>query len=146
VVFIRPGRSRRPVLALRARRLRGLSLATSREQMVRAVVEGIAARGWPVPPQPTSAQPLARLRVDGGLTRLRSLMQVQADLLQAAVEVYPSPHATAMVRGRLRRHRRWCRARSGDLAPAAVYEPGIGADEAEERAAVASVVEATMEL
>jgi glycerol kinase len=40
--------------------------------------------------------PLSRLRVDGGLTRSRTLLQVQADLLQAPVEVYPSPHATAL--------------------------------------------------
>src|SRR4029450_2062298 len=40
--------------------------------------------------------PLARLRVDGGLTRSRILMQTQADLLQAPVEVYVSPDATAL--------------------------------------------------
>ena len=41
-------------------------------------------------------KPQARLRVDGGLTRSRVLMQTQADLLQAPVEVYVSPHATAL--------------------------------------------------
>ena len=40
--------------------------------------------------------PLTTLRVDGGLTRSRTLLQVQADLLQCPVEVYPSPHATAL--------------------------------------------------
>jgi glycerol kinase len=39
---------------------------------------------------------LGRLRVDGGLTRSRLLMQVQADLLQAPVEVAHAPHATAL--------------------------------------------------
>ncbi len=41
-------------------------------------------------------RPLERLRVDGGLTRSASLMQAQADLLQAPVELYPSPDATAL--------------------------------------------------
>jgi glycerol kinase len=36
------------------------------------------------------------LRVDGGLTRSAVLMQAQADILQVPVEVYPSPHATAL--------------------------------------------------
>ena len=39
---------------------------------------------------------MTRLRVDGGLTRSNLLLQTQADLLQAPVEVYPSPHATAL--------------------------------------------------
>jgi glycerol kinase len=39
---------------------------------------------------------LTRLRVDGGLTRSRVLMQAQADLAQLPVEVYPSTHATAL--------------------------------------------------
>ena len=36
------------------------------------------------------------LRVDGGLTRSRLLMQAQADLLQAPVEVCPAADATAL--------------------------------------------------
>ncbi len=40
--------------------------------------------------------PVAVLRVDGGLTRSTRLLQAQADLLQAPVEVYRSPHATAL--------------------------------------------------
>ena len=47
-------------------------------------------------------QPLTRLRVDGGLTRSHVLMQAQADLARIPVEVYPSAHATAARRGRLR--------------------------------------------
>ncbi|NEA24257.1 FGGY-family carbohydrate kinase, partial [Actinomadura bangladeshensis] len=39
---------------------------------------------------------LPRLRVDGGLTRSRVLMQAVADLLQTPVEVFPSEHATAL--------------------------------------------------
>ena len=37
----------------------------------------------PRPPDATSGAPLTRLRVDGGLTRSSTLLQVQADLLQA---------------------------------------------------------------
>ncbi|MDT5265088.1 MAG: glycerol kinase, partial [Mycobacterium sp.] len=37
-----------------------------------------------------------RLRVDGGLTRSRVLMQATADILGVPVDVYPSPHATAL--------------------------------------------------
>ncbi len=40
--------------------------------------------------------PIETLRVDGGLTQSRLLMQTQADLLQAPVEVFASPHATAL--------------------------------------------------
>jgi glycerol kinase len=40
--------------------------------------------------------PLAALRVDGGLTRSRLLVQAQADLLQIPVQVCRSPDATAL--------------------------------------------------
>jgi glycerol kinase len=39
---------------------------------------------------------LSTLRVDGGLTRSRRLMQATADLTQIPIEVYPSSHATAL--------------------------------------------------
>ncbi len=57
--------------------------------------------------------PLARLRVDGGLTRSRVLMQAVADLMQVEVDVYPSPHATAARRGGAGAHRARPRARAG---------------------------------
>ena len=41
-------------------------------------------------------KPLSSLRVDGGLTRSRALMQAVADLTQLPVELYPSAHATAL--------------------------------------------------
>ena len=50
-----------------------------------------------------AGSPLSRLRVDGGLSRSRSLLQAQADLLQAPVECYPSPDATALGIGALAR-------------------------------------------
>jgi glycerol kinase len=92
-----------------------------------------------------------RLRVDGGLTRSTTLMQTQADLLQTPVEVYPSPHATALGVGAL------ARLGVGEVAtpadalgpwrPAAVYEPRVSSDEAQERLSRwRRVAEATMEL
>ena len=81
--------------------------------------------------------PLTRLRVDGGLTRSQLLMQLQADLLQAPVEVYASPHATALGVAALARLGTGVAAdvhdAVGSWTPAAVYEPRVGADEAETR-------------
>ncbi len=117
----------------------GLSLATSRPQLVRAVIDGIAAQvAWLARAAATDlGHPLARLRVDGGLTRSRVLMQTQADLLQTAVEVYASPHATALGVAAFARlgagATRTARAAVGTWHPSAVYEPRISADEAEAR-------------
>lgn len=76
----------------------GLSLATSREDLVCAVVWGIAAQVATLAQAMAAdlGQPLARLRVDGGLTRSQALLQAQADLLQLPVEVYPCADATAL--------------------------------------------------
>ncbi|MEU0498482.1 FGGY family carbohydrate kinase [Mycobacterium sp. NPDC006124] len=76
----------------------GMTLGTGGGQVVRALVEGIAAQvacladlvGHDL------GQPLTRLRVDGGLTRSAALMQAQADLARIPVEVYPSAHATPL--------------------------------------------------
>ena len=46
--------------------------------------------------------PLTALRVDGGLTRSRVLLQAQADLLQVPVLVSRTPDATALGRRRAR--------------------------------------------
>jgi glycerol kinase len=84
-------------------------------------------------------RPLERLRVDGGLTRSKALMQAQADLLQAPVELYPSPDATALGVGALARLGSGAAATPaeavGSWAPAAVFEPRLPAEEAEERLA-----------
>jgi len=76
----------------------GLTLSSGREHLVAAVLYGIAAQvaelGRLV--EQSLGQPLAVLRVDGGLTRSRRLMQAQADLSQLPVEVYPGEHATPM--------------------------------------------------
>ncbi len=76
----------------------GMTLATGRGELVLAVLQGIAAQvaelGSAVAND--SGVPLQRLRVDGGLTQSKVLMQAVADLLQAEVEVYPSQHATPL--------------------------------------------------
>jgi glycerol kinase len=117
----------------------GLSLGTSRAHLVRAVVEGIAAQvAWLAKAAGDDlGQPLRRLRVDGGLTRSAVLMQVQADLLQAPVEVYPSPNATALGVAALARLGAGDAtdpvAVTGGWSPAATYEPRVGAAEAADR-------------
>jgi glycerol kinase len=76
----------------------GMTLATRREHLVGAVLRGIAAQVAELA-ELVGAElgaPLTQLRVDGGLTRSRALMQAQADLSQMPVDVYASPHATAL--------------------------------------------------
>jgi glycerol kinase len=119
----------------------GLSLATRPEDLVRALVWGIAAQvatlaeamGREV------GRPLERLRVDGGLTRSRALMQAQSDLLQIPVERYPSPDATALGVGALARLGAGDAGSPaqavGEWTPTAVFEPRMSADEARERLA-----------
>ena len=91
--------------------------------------------------------PLSRLRVDGGLTRSATLLQVQADLLQAPVEVHPTPHATA--EGIAAFATIGVGAALAPEPPAGtrtVFEPRIGAAEADERLARwCAVAEATMD-
>ena len=75
----------------------GLSLATSRADLVGAVIWGIAAQVARVAGTIAAdlGRPLAALRVDGGLARSDALLQAQADLLQLEVERYPHAEATA---------------------------------------------------
>lgn len=67
----------------------GLRLSTTRAAMVTAVLEGICMRVVQVVQamQRVSATKVTSLRVDGGLTRCTTLMQIQADLLGIPVEV-----------------------------------------------------------
>ncbi|WP_293780805.1 FGGY family carbohydrate kinase [uncultured Aeromicrobium sp.] len=78
--------------------LTGMTLSTGRPQIVRAVLEGISAQVAELAALTDGelGAPLMRLRVDGGLTRSRVLMQSQADLLQTPIDVYGSEHATAL--------------------------------------------------
>jgi glycerol kinase len=117
----------------------GLSLATRRADLVRAVAVGIAAQIASLARAmgADAGRPLERLRVDGGLTRSAALMQAQADLLQAPVELYPSPDATALGVGAFARLGAGAAASPveavGRWSPAAVFEPRVTAAEAEER-------------
>jgi glycerol kinase len=117
----------------------GLSLATRREDLVRAVAFGIAAQvavlGRAIADD--LGRPLERLRVDGGLSRSEVLMQAQADLLQVPVERYPSADATALGVGAFARLGAGGAASPaeavGDWRAAGTFEPRMGADEAAER-------------
>jgi glycerol kinase len=75
-----------------------MTLSSSRGHLVRALLEGIAAQVATLTSLVAQdlGSPLTRLRVDGGLTRSRTLMQAQADLAQLPVDVYPSAHATPL--------------------------------------------------
>ncbi|SJM61557.1 Glycerol kinase [Actinomycetales bacterium JB111] len=76
----------------------GMKLSTGKPQIVRAVIDGIAAQIAELADltHPELGTALTSLKVDGGLTRSRTLMQSQADMLQAPVQTYPSQHATAL--------------------------------------------------
>jgi glycerol kinase len=122
--------------------LAGLHLGTSRGHIARAVAEGIAASVALLVAASVAdlGRPLSSLRVDGGLTRSRLLMQAQADLLQVPVLLYRSADATALGVAAL------ARLGTGDAASAAeaagtaevetVVEPSVTADQAAERLAV----------
>ena len=75
----------------------GLDLSTSRAQMIRAVLQGIAANvAQIVHAMMDDAQlTISSLKVDGGLTASRTMMQIQADMLGCPVEVVANPEATA---------------------------------------------------
>jgi glycerol kinase len=117
----------------------GLSLTSRREDLVGAVVWGIAAQVASLARAmgDDMGRPLERLRVDGGLTRSERLMQAQADLLQAPVERYPSADATALGLGAFARLGAGVASTPaeavGPWEPEAVFEPKMPAAEAEER-------------
>ncbi|MQY15055.1 Glycerol kinase [Streptomyces sp. RB5] len=130
----------------------GLTLASRREHLVLAVLQGVAAQIAEVVSLAAAdlGSPLTRLRVDGGLTRSRTLMQAQADLAQVPVDVYPSPHATALGAAGLARLALEPSLRVEDAVPAwtpgRTYEPVWSRDRASEfltrwRAAAASALE-----
>jgi glycerol kinase len=75
----------------------GLDLSTSRAQLLRAVLEGIAANVAQIVQAMSDDTSLTirSLRVDGGLTASSAMMQIQADLLGFPVEVISNPEATA---------------------------------------------------
>ena len=114
----------------------GITLATRPKHLVVALVQGIAAQVAELTDviTPDLGQALSSLRVDGGLTRSRLLMQAVADLTQLPVGLYPSAHATALGAAALGRM-----AQDPDLAledavldwnPRTTYEPRWSADQA----------------
>ena len=78
--------------------LQGMTLASTRADIVSAVVQGIAAQVAELTDLVSADMefPLSRLRVDGGLTRSTRFMQMIANLLQIGIDVYPSAHATPL--------------------------------------------------
>lgn len=75
----------------------GISLASTRKEIARAVVDGVAAQvAELIEAMSADSLPLQRLRVDGGLTQSATLMQAQSDLAQLPIDVYPHPDATAI--------------------------------------------------
>jgi len=122
--------------------LAGLHLGTSRGHIARAVAEGIAASVALLVAAAVAdlGEPLTSLRVDGGLTRSRLLMQAQADLLQVPVLICRSADATALGVAALARLGTGAAASVAEAAGTAevetVVEPSVNADQAAERLAV----------
>ncbi len=120
----------------------GLGLGTTREHLIRAVIEGLAASVALLARSVADdlAGPLTVLRADGGLTRSRLLMQTQADLLQLPVEVCRTPDATALGAAALARiaigEASSPEQAVGPVPMDAVIEPRISAAEAAERLGV----------
>ena len=109
----------------------GLHLGAGRGQLARATAEGIAASVTLLARAAAGdlEAPLTSLRVDGGLTRSRLLMQAQADLLQLPVLICRAADATALGVAALAR----LGVGEAPLGPAEVetiIEPAITADEA----------------
>jgi len=128
----------------------GMTLSTGPEHIVLAVLQGIAAQVAELGALVASdiGQPLQRLRVDGGLTQSRVLMQAVADLMQIEIDVYPSQHATPLGAAALARvaldPSRTLQDAVIPWSPSTVYEPKWSADEAAEfRARWSFAVEAT---
>jgi len=133
--------------------LSGLTLGTARGHLARAVAEGIAASVAELASAASAdlGRPLASLRVDGGLTASRLLMQAQADLLQLPVLLSRSgaADATALGVAALARLGTGEAGSAGEaLGPTEVeevVEPSITADEAAGRlTAFRSAVEAIL--
>ncbi|GAA3311245.1 FGGY family carbohydrate kinase [Arthrobacter ramosus] len=130
--------------------LTGMTLSTGPEHIVLAVLQGIAAQVAELGSLVATdiGTPLQRLRADGGLTQSRVLMQAVADLMQIAIDVYPSQHATPLGAAALARVALEPSLPLQDAvvpwSPSTVYEPKWSADQAAEfRARWATAVDAT---
>ncbi|HEY5154040.1 MAG TPA: FGGY family carbohydrate kinase [Acidimicrobiales bacterium] len=78
--------------------LLGLTRGAGRPQIVRAVLEGVAQRGADLvdAAEADGAPPIAAIRVDGGMSRNDTFVQLLADATQRRVEVSPVIEATTM--------------------------------------------------
>ena len=118
-------------------RLVGLTMSTTRAHLVRATLVGIAAQVALLTRAATQdlAGSAQVLKVDGGLTRSASLLQLQADLAQCPVQPYPSPHATALGIAEMSLHALGALPRDVHLSSALQrldpVEPKMSSDEAE---------------
>jgi glycerol kinase len=117
--------------------LTGLTLATRKGHIARAVAEGIAASVAVLAGAVAAdlGRPLTSLRVDGGLTRSRVLLQAQADLLQMPVLVSRTPDATALGVAALARSGLGREAESPPAEVELIVHPAMTAAEAAERMA-----------
>ncbi|MEV4746239.1 FGGY family carbohydrate kinase [Streptosporangium sp. NPDC049248] len=129
----------------------GLTLSTGSGHLVLAVLQGIAAQVAELGDLVAAdlGQPLTRLRVDGGLTRSRVLMQAVADLMRIRIDVYPSQHATPMGAVALARASLDPSLSLADAVdpwePSTTYEPRWSADQAADfRSRWAEAVGATL--
>jgi glycerol kinase len=76
----------------------GLSPRTTRPQLVRAVLEGIAQRAADLveAAEADGGVKIAMLRIDGGMSTNRSFVQAVADATGCAIEVSPVTEATSL--------------------------------------------------
>ncbi|MBI5201117.1 MAG: glycerol kinase [Elusimicrobia bacterium] len=75
----------------------GLSSKTRREDLVRAVAEGLGFMlGDIVGACRAAGLPVGRLKASGGLSRVRHLLQFQSDLLQLPIQALDEREATAL--------------------------------------------------
>jgi glycerol kinase len=95
----------------------GLTRGTTRAHLVRAALEAIAHQVADV--VESLPAPLRTLRVDGGPTANRFLMQLQADLLGVPVAVAADPETTALGAAAL------ASAADARLPASAVYQPRL---------------------
>jgi glycerol kinase len=105
----------------------GLTLGTTRAHVVRATLEAIAHQVADV----LEALPVEVLRVDGGATANRFLMQFQADLLGVPVEVAPEAETTALGAAALAAVALGLRDGPPEPQPGARYEPSRARAEVE---------------
>jgi glycerol kinase len=76
----------------------GLTRGTSRPQLVRAVLDGVAHRAVDLveAAEADTGLRLETLRVDGGMSANRTFLQLLADAAQRPIEVSPVPEATTL--------------------------------------------------